>query len=122
MEYLGGLDAMQMVYDQMKMNPRIEINNIKTVKWPLKRCFENCDMKEMKWDGQELQNRDTIYWMDQHCTIFKVRIFVGKMDPEESRMATINANIHNHIEFKKAQRKAQICNGACDVPFAQEGE
>lgn len=43
------------------------------------------------------------------------------MDPEESRMATIEANIQNALAFKKKQSQNQVCNGTCTVPFAQEG-
>lgn len=123
MEYFGGPDTMDRIHDQMRSNPRIEVNNIKTVEWPLRECFENSDIENMRWNGQELMNGDVIYWLDKKgVIIFKVRIFVERIYPKESRMASINANIQNAIDFQKKEIKASGCSeGACQIGFDKEG-
>ena len=121
-DLFGGPDSMQMIMEQCRNNPRMEIRSMKAQNEIFCGCFEDYDIKRMKWDGQELYSGDTVYFKDQHGFFWKVKIFVERLDPdsEESRMATIEANIRNHLAFQKQQRKAQSCVD-CDVPFAEEG-
>lgn len=113
-DYFANQDCMKMIQDQMSNNPGMEISNIKTVKFPLKRCFEHSNMNKLRWNCQELQNGDVLYWMDQHCTIFKVRIFVEKLTQEENFKLTVQQNLENAQAFMKAKKEASI--GVCSGP------
>ena len=114
MEYLGGPGSMEMILDQIRENPRVEVSNIKGVKWPLRECFENCDMRKLGWKGQELQRGDTVFWMDEDLNIFKVKIFVERMDPEEQYKLTVQQNLENAEAAMKEKREAGI--GVCSGP------
>lgn len=121
-DYFAGEDGMQMILDQLRQNPRMEITSITTKTWPLQGCFDDTNVARLQWDGQELRNGDVVYCHDNKGVIFKVRVRVERIDPgsEEGMAATIEANIQNHLLFMKKQREKQACTN-CDVPFDREG-
>lgn len=124
MEYFGCPDAMDMILDQVKNNPRMEISNIKTVKFPLTACFERIDAKKMEWNGQKLSDKDIVYVMDQDCIILKVRIYEGRPDPEENFKLTVQQNLENAEATMKAKREAgiEVCSGPnCGSIFNSKG-
>jgi hypothetical protein len=121
-DYFAGEDGMQMILDQLRQNPRMEISSITTKTWPLCGCFDDTNVERLQWHGAELRNGDVVYCHEPEGLIFKVRIRVERIDPgsEEGLAATIEANIENHLRFMKKQREGQACTN-CDVPFAEEG-
>lgn len=121
-DYFTGPDGMEMIQDQIRANPLLEISKARMQDEPFCDCFEEVDMKKLTWDGQHLHGGDIVYYNDQKGCFWMVRMSEEKLDPKESKMATIEENLQNALAFQKAEREAQICNGACDVPFEMEGK
>ena len=122
-DYFGGPDSLQMIMDQIRANPRMEIKSMTAQTDIFCGCFEDVTMERLTWNGAQLHDKDTVYFQDLKGFYWTVKIRVERPDAEESRMATIEQNIENALAFQKSKKEANICvDGACNVPFAQEGK